>query len=86
MIIRYTKHAERDKFSVLARHGFVITKKMVRQTVEDPDHLELIKERLQMIASKKIDDRHVLRVVYRMEGDIIVVITFYPAEMGRYYL
>ena len=38
-----------------------------------------------IIASRSIDEKHVLRVVYKWKGDIITVITFYPAAKGRYY-
>jgi hypothetical protein len=37
-----------------------------------------------MIAQRAITDRHVLRVVYREEGDSRVVITFYPGRRMRY--
>jgi len=37
-----------------------------------------------MIAQKVIDDEHVLRVVYEIEGDEIVIVTFYPGRRKRY--
>jgi hypothetical protein len=37
-----------------------------------------------MIAQKRITERHVLRVVYRQEGENQVVITFYPGRRERY--
>ncbi len=86
MTIRYTRHAAIDKFAFLARHDFVVTKAMIRKVITNPDHSELGRHPFQTIVSKQIDDRHVLRVVYRKEGSIITVITFYPAQTGRYYV
>ena len=43
------------------------------------------KRTINIIASKSIDAKHILRVVYRKEDDKIIVTTFYPAEKGRYY-
>ena len=37
-----------------------------------------------MIAQKRITERHVLRVIYRQEGENQVVITFYPGRRERY--
>lgn len=75
-----------DKFSVLARHDFVISKRMIRNVLIRPDHVEPGRHPMQIIASKRIDREHILRVVYRKEGDILTVITFYPAEARRYYV
>jgi len=36
------------------------------------------------IAQKRITEDHVLRVVYRQEGEDLVVITFYPGRRERY--
>lgn len=85
MKIRYTKHAGIDKFAILSRHKVKVTKRQVRDTILYPDHVESGNDKDQRIASKTIDVNHVLRVVYRRDGDILVVITFYPARVGRYY-
>lgn len=37
------------------------------------------------IASGRLDKDHIVRIVYKIEGDIITVITFFPAKKGRYY-
>ena len=36
------------------------------------------------IAQKRITEQHVLRIVYREEGEKRVVITFYPGRRERY--
>lgn len=84
MQISYTRHAAVDKIAILKKHKFRVPKKFVKKVIEHPDHED--KSNLpKIIASKSIDSKHILRVVYRWEGDIIIVITFYPAEKGRYY-
>jgi hypothetical protein len=79
--IRYTRHAQ-EKFSTLEHHGFPITPKQVESAVTSPDRL--MTEGGRLIAQARISDTHVLRVVYRQEGDERVVITFYPGRRARY--
>ena len=83
--IVYTKHAEVDKFELLKRHNFEITKELIEKVINDPEHEEKESDFSKIIASKSIDEKHIIRDVYRKENDIITVITFYPAEKGRYY-
>lgn len=82
MSITFTKHAL-NKFEVLKRHQFLITRNQVLETVENPElidesHLPLL------IAQRSIDAEHVLRVVYRQEENIKVIITFYPGRKSQY--
>lgn len=83
----FTKHASVDKFAMLKKHKFKtrITKLVIKDVIQSPDHEDKEFDSPKIIASKAIDERHILRVVYRKEDDIIIVITFYPAEKGRYY-
>ncbi len=83
----YTKHAAIDKFILLRKHKFKtkVTKKFLQTVIENPDHADKISDAPQIIASATLDSKHVLRVVYRREDDIIRVITFYPAEKGSYF-
>lgn len=83
----FTKHAAVDKFTMLKKHKFKtrVTKQLIKQVILAPEHIDEKSDLPKIIASKTIDERHILRVVYRKEGDIIIVITFYPAEKGRYY-
>ena len=85
MKIKYTKHASIDKFTVFRKHKFFVTKKLIEKVILKPEHEDKNSDSPKIIASKSIDAKHVLRVVYKKEGDIITVITFYPAEKGRYY-
>lgn len=58
----------------LATHGFVVSEEQIRQTVLSPERVE--DRKAEQIAQKRVSDTHVLRVVYRLEDDEIVVITF----------
>ena len=79
--VRFTRHAM-AKFSILAAHGFPITQEQVLETLASPARIEDHTDEL--IAQKRISPTHVLRVVYRLEGGELVVITFYPGRRTRY--
>ena len=81
MAIRLSKHAI-DKLDILARHGVQITESDVLAAIQTPDHVD--DERYPMIAQRRHGERHVLRVVFRRDGDDIVVITVYPGRRQRY--
>ena len=80
--VLYTGHAK-EKFKVLRRHGFEVTRQQVEETLSSPDLVES-QSGGKMVAQRRITDRHVLRVVYRQEGENKVVITFYPGRRERY--
>ena len=81
-MIIFTKHAK-NKFKILKRHKFFVSEKQVIKTVESPDLID--KSRLPLlIAQRKIDKTHVLRVVYKKEFGIIKIITFYPGRKKQY--
>lgn len=83
----FTKHAAIDKFLLLKKHEFKVsvTKQFIKKIILNPEHVDNISDEPNHIASGSIDEKHILRVVYRKENDIIRIITFYPAEKGRYY-
>jgi len=78
----YTRHAE-EKFEVLKRHGFEVTRKQVEETLAAPD-MVIPQAKGRMIAQRRISEPHVLRIIYRQEGEDLVVITFYPRRRERY--
>lgn len=82
--IAFTKHAL-NKINILKSHGFTLSKKKIIETLLAYDNLDKISDEPNLIVSKSFDDKHILRVVYKIEDDIIKIITFYPAEKGRYY-
>lgn len=81
-MIVFTKHAK-DKFKILKSHKFLIPKRYVLQTVENPELVDRSRVPL-LIAQRKIDKSHVLRVVYKQEGQIFKIITFYPGRIKQY--
>jgi hypothetical protein len=81
-MILFTRHAN-EKFKVLKRHKFFITKKQVLLAINKPEKIDYSRLPL-LIAQKKIDKTHVLRVVYKKEADDIKVITFYPGRAKQY--
>lgn len=79
---RFTKHAL-EKFEILKKHGFYVSKRAVIQAVELPDSLDYSRYPLK-IAQTDFDKRRVLRVVYKEMGRIKLVITFYPGRKTQY--
>jgi mRNA-degrading endonuclease RelE of RelBE toxin-antitoxin system len=82
MEIYFTKHAK-DKFIVLARHGVNLSKRKIINTLENPDTIDYNRLPL-LIAQSNLDRSHVLRVVYKKEKELIIVITFYPGRKSQY--
>jgi len=80
--IVYGIHAE-EKFEILRRHGFVLTKKQVRETLQKPDRIEE-GFRGRKVAQRRISKKHVLRVIYVEGQNEIAVVTFYPGRRSRY--
>jgi mRNA-degrading endonuclease RelE of RelBE toxin-antitoxin system len=78
----YTRHAE-EKFEVIKRHGFEVIRKQVEETLAAPD-MVIPQAKGRMIAQRHIIKRHVSRLIYRQEGEDLVVITFYPGRRERY--
>lgn len=83
--IVFTKHALVDKFAELKGHKFNLTQDDVTAVINHPEHIDNESDYPKIIVSKTFDKKHILRVVYKIENAIIKVITFYPAEKGRYY-
>jgi len=80
--IHYTHHAH-EKFTLLARYGFPVTEQQVEDTIRYP---ALVVEQSggKLIAQSAISEEHLLRVIYRTDGKVATVITFYPAHRRRY--
>jgi len=74
----FTKHALK-KFRDLKLLRISLTRKQVIKTIKEADDVDN-----QIDFPKKIANL-ILRVVFRIEEDDIIIITFYPAEKGRYY-
>lgn len=76
-MIFFTAYAKK-KFSVLERHGILFALKEVVFVAESPDAIDDTKKPL-VFARKKLDDGRTVCVVYKKEGELQKIITFYPA-------
>ena len=85
MRIIISKHIIQDKIPILKSRGFFVTRKQIKEVIQKPDHLDKKSDYPKIIASKDFDEKHILRVVYKIENGIMKAITIYPAEKGRYY-
>lgn len=83
MKIVFTKHAL-GKFKTHKLAGWQFLQKDIRKVLKNPYFTGVEQERGAKFALKSWDKNHDLRVIYKEENDIITVITFYPAEKGRY--
>lgn len=84
MKIIFTRHA-RNKIKDLEDLGIIIKKSTLENILKNPIHLDSKSDYPNEIVSGHFDKNRILRIVYRNESDIIVVITFYPAKKGRYF-
>ena len=82
MVVHFTKHAE-EKFKILKRHGFDVSKILVSETVKNPDFINYSRWPIK-IAQREFDKTRVLRVVYKQSDEIITIITFYPGRKTQY--
>jgi hypothetical protein len=80
-MIVYTKHAE-EKFRILKEQGFIVKKKMVEKVINSPDAVDHSQFPL-LVAQKSIDEKHILKVVFKKENGIIKIITFYPMRKKK---
>lgn len=82
MTIVYTKHAQ-EKFAFLKDLGWVITKRKISSTIQNP-RWRGVSRFGQGTAMSLLDQTHILRVIYNRENDTIIVVTFHPARRGTY--
>jgi len=73
----------KQKLILLRRYRFNITAKKVKQTVQNPVKIDERNDGT-LIATTLFDEKHILRVVYRQEDDIMIVITMYPGRRKAY--
>lgn len=68
MKIVFTRHASIDKIKMLEKHNFKpkITKNMIQAVIRKPEHEDLKSDFPKIIASRSLDEKHVLRVVYKI--------------------
>lgn len=83
MKIVYTKHAL-GKFKSLRKLNWHFTRKDIAKVIKNPDYSLEDKERGVFIVSKRIDNKHYLRVIYTQRNGIMTIVTFYPTNKGKY--
>lgn len=82
MKITFSDHSI-TKIDILRKHGINISEDMARDIIRNPDKTEEgYKNRI--ISQGKLDENHVLRVVYEKINDDILVVTLYPGRNTRY--
>ncbi len=84
MKVIFTRHAEK-KIKDLGKLGVYVTKSSVRHILKNPLNVDAQSDYPKRIASGAFGKKHILRIVFREEDDIITVITFYPTKKGRYF-
>ena len=71
------------KIELLKAHGIDISTEKIDDIIRLPDKIEMgYKDRL--IAQKRLDDKHVIRVIYEKQGETMLAITVYPGRRSRY--
>ncbi|WP_376788661.1 hypothetical protein [Thermoflexus sp.] len=73
MAVRYIRPT-RYKFEVLGRHGFLVAEQQVIGVLMKPDRVRP-QPGNRYIAQKHVTEGPVLRMIYRQEGEDLVVIT-----------
>ncbi|OGK42257.1 hypothetical protein A2954_04580 [Candidatus Roizmanbacteria bacterium RIFCSPLOWO2_01_FULL_37_12] len=81
----YTNHAEK-KLNLLKLSKIKVNKKIIEKIISNPLHKDTVSDYPKIIASGILDKNHIIRIVYKIENDIITVITCYPAQKGRYFI
>ena len=81
--IVFSWHVLNDTIPKFKLLGWNITKAKIRQTIKRPKWTGITKYG-QPAAMSLMDERYILRVVFKREGDIITVITVYIARRGKY--
>jgi hypothetical protein len=71
------------KIELLKKHGIILDNDFIKAALAFPDKTDRgYKDRY--IAQKKMDEKHVLRIVYEEYVDHILIITLYPGRSERY--
>lgn len=83
MKIILTLHVLEDKIPRLKVLGWNVTEAKIKQTIIKPKWRGMTRFG-QETAMGLLDEKHILRVVFEREGDIIRVITIHPARRGTY--
>lgn len=82
-MIYFTKYAE-QKFLLLRKHGFGVTKAQVIKITTRPETVS--KSRFSFYVSEgELNKSYNLRVILKKEDELEKIITFYPVKHGASY-
>jgi len=79
----FTKHATK-KFTDLKLLGVFLSRKKIFSIIDKPLRTDKSSDYPNVIACGELDQTHVILVVYKIEDDIITIITFFPGRKRRY--
>jgi hypothetical protein len=80
--IRYLHHVF-DKIKIFERRGIFISKQTIQRVIEHPERTESgYKGRI--VVQGTLHGNLILRVIYFIEEEDIVVVTIYPAKRSQY--
>ncbi|MBI4130275.1 hypothetical protein HY468_03095 [Candidatus Roizmanbacteria bacterium] len=82
MNIIYTKHAS-DKLKTKEAKKFKITKKKIESGIINPESEEELEGEISRCIGH-LNTKHSLCIIHRKDNGDTKVITFFPAEKGRY--
>ena len=82
MKYEFTAHAL-EKFKDLEKYNFKLSENQVLESIKNPDKVERSRKG-RKVAQARISDRYILRVIYEEIGEVVRIITFYPARRERY--
>lgn len=76
-MLYFTKYAE-SKFDLLNKHKVFFTREQIENAVNRPDKIGK-KGKLQTAEKEEV------KVIYKKDGDILKIITFFPIKLYEYY-
>ena len=82
MPVHLTHHVK-EKIKLIQKYKFRVSQQTIINTIYDPVRTEARSDGT-VIATSLLDEKHVLRVVYKKQNDIIIVITCYPGRRKAY--
>ncbi len=80
--VRFTKHAL-EKIEKLQTRGLPVTREWVIQAISTPDSVKRDKNDI-LIAQRCLNEKLLIRVVYRELAAFVLAITVYPGRRSRY--
>lgn len=83
MKIEFSKHVLEEKIPLLRSLNWKVSKAKIKLTIKKPKWRGKTRYG-QTTAMSLLDDKHILRVIFKKRGGIITVVTIHPARRGTY--